>query len=249
MITTENFIRRAKQVHGDKYDYSKSEYNGTHIKTTIICPIHGEFLQSPHDHLKGCGCKKCGDKKSSQNRSLTTEEFIERARKVHGDKYDYSKVEYKGYNTKICITCPIHGEFWQTPSNHLSGKGCAICSMSHLEKDIMQFFQNEKIEYIYNCNKENLPWIKRQHLDFYLPKYKIAIECQGSQHFIPSSFGSKEKTPENCLKSIIERDKRKKLLCKKNGVKILYYSNLGIKYPYFVFENKEELLKNILLNE
>ena len=62
-----------------------------------------------------------------QGRRLTKEEFIEKARQVHGDKYDYSKVEYKNNKTKICIVCPIHGEFWQRPNDHLNGRGCDKC--------------------------------------------------------------------------------------------------------------------------
>ena len=101
MITTKEFIKRAISIHGNKYDYSKSEYKGTHEKTTIICPKHGEFLQSPHDHLKGCGCKKCANEELRKNRSLTKDQFIEKARKVHGDKYDYSKVEYVNGHTNV----------------------------------------------------------------------------------------------------------------------------------------------------
>jgi protein-arginine kinase activator protein McsA len=155
-------------------------------------------------------------------------------------------VEYNGTHNKVTIICPIHGEFWQTPENHIQGKGCPKCSMSHLETEIMRCLEDNQIEYVYECNKDTLPWIKRQTLDFYLPKYDAAIECQGSQHFIPTAFGSKEKTAEFCFENIIKRDKRKKSLCKKNNVKLLYYSNLGIEYPYQVFENKEELLKEII---
>jgi hypothetical protein len=120
--TTEEFIRRAKKVHGDKYDYSKVEYKGTHTKVCIICPIHGEFFQTPNNHLHGQGCLACGGRKQ-----LTKEEFIQKAREVHGDKYDYSKVEYVNKNTKVKIICPIHGEFEQEPNSHLEGKGCPNC--------------------------------------------------------------------------------------------------------------------------
>ena len=120
-FTKEDFIRKAKEVHGDKYDYSKAEYKGAKVKVCIICPEHGEFWQDPNSHLSGKGCPKC------VGRNKTIEEFIEQARKVHGDKYDYSKVEYKGINTKVCIICPEHGEFWQSPYNHLNGHGCPNC--------------------------------------------------------------------------------------------------------------------------
>ena len=92
-LTTEEFIERAKAVHGDKYDYSKVKYIDAKTKIHIICPKHGEFWQSPPKHLLGQGCKECGKDKISKAVSLTTEEFIERAKTVHGEKYDYSKTD------------------------------------------------------------------------------------------------------------------------------------------------------------
>ena len=121
-ILQQKFIEKAKSVHGDKYDYSKVEYTSSEEKVTIICPIHGEFEQTPCSHAEGRGCPYCGG-----TRKLTTEDFITKAKKVHGDKYDYSKVEYINSKIKVCIICPKHGEFWQTPCGHLSGKGCYIC--------------------------------------------------------------------------------------------------------------------------
>ena len=113
--TTEDFIKEAKSIHGDKYDYSKVGYENAHKKICIICPEHGEFWQKPMLHInQKCGCKKCGTNKTKAKTSLTFGEFVEKAKKVHGDKYDYSKVGYVNYKTKVCIICPIHGEFWQT---------------------------------------------------------------------------------------------------------------------------------------
>lgn len=126
VTSTEDFIRQAKLVHGDKYDYSKVAFNKLLEKVCIICPKHGEFRQTPYIHLKGHGCRKCGAM-NRQSRIITTENFIEKAKSVHGDKYDYSKVEYKNNNTKVCIICPKHGEFWQTPESHLQGCGCPDC--------------------------------------------------------------------------------------------------------------------------
>ena len=127
-LTTEQFIEKARKIHGDKYNYSKVEYKRSIEKVCIVCPIHGEFWQTPNMHLCGCGCKKCATLITKEKESYTKEEFIEKARKIHGDKYDYSKVEYNGCFNKVCIICPIHGEFWQSPANHLSGKGCKKCA-------------------------------------------------------------------------------------------------------------------------
>ena len=123
--TVENFIKKSKTVHGDLYDYSKVDYKNAKTKVTIICPVHGEFEQKPTDHLQGKGCPRC-----SNRIKLTTKEFINKAKIVHSDKYDYSKVDYRNANTKVCIICPVHGEFEQTSSLHLQGKGCPDCGGS-----------------------------------------------------------------------------------------------------------------------
>ena len=126
-LTTEEFIVRAKKIHSERYNYSKTEYTNNHTKVCIICLEHGEFWQTPAMHLKGNGCPKCAKEKNRNNRFDTTEVFINKAKMVHGDKYDYSKVEYVDSYTKVCIICPIHGEFWQTPNSHLQGRGCKKC--------------------------------------------------------------------------------------------------------------------------
>ena len=140
----EEFIEKARKVHGDKYDYSKVKYERSNKKVCIICPTHGEFLQTPNSHLRGCGCPDC----APRHTKYTTEEFIEKARKVHGDKYDYSKVKYIDGRTKVCIICPIHGEFWQTPDSHINlNQGCPICRESKLEKEIRLFLNENNIKY------------------------------------------------------------------------------------------------------
>lgn len=118
---TINFIEKAKKVHGDKYDYSKVEYKTNKDKVCIICPEHGEFWQTPHNHLQNHGCPKCAGK------NITTEEFIERAKAVHNNKYDYSLVEYVNSVTDVKIICPTHGVFEQKAGVHLQGHGCLKC--------------------------------------------------------------------------------------------------------------------------
>ena len=111
-LTKEKFIERAKEVHGNKYDYSKVEYINSQTKVCVICPKHGEFWQKPNSHLLGYGCNKCAIEKRSKLITKTTDSFIERAKKLHGDKYDYSKVDYKGKDMNVCIICPKHGIFF-----------------------------------------------------------------------------------------------------------------------------------------
>ena len=130
-MRTSDFIKRAKSIHGNKYDYSKAEYKGVFDKVCIICPDHGDFWQSAHNHLNGNGCPQCCKIRAASLRRKTNQDFIEQARKVHGDKYDYSKVVYKSAKDKIVINCPIHGDFMQVPYNHLNGAGCPVCQKEH----------------------------------------------------------------------------------------------------------------------
>jgi hypothetical protein len=226
--TKESFVEIAKQVHNDKYDYSKTEYINNKTKVCIICPEHGEFWQTPKHHLRGDGCPKC------IGRNRTTEEFIEKAKQVHGDKYDYSKTEYKNTRTKLKIICLKHGEFWQTPHSHLLGNGCPICRSSHLENEIKKLLDDNDIQYEY---QKKFKWLGRQSLDFFIPDKNIAIECQGSQHFYPYYFfGGKKKL--NYTKIL---DTKKNLLCKENGIKLLYYG-----FYKGCIKNKQIILNNIL---
>lgn len=125
--TTEEFIIKAKEMHGEKYDYSKVAYTKSHIKVTIICPIHGAFEQAPKKHLIGRGCSKCGKISRAKIRSSDTNEFIAKAKEIHNSKYDYSKLSYTHSKIKVTIVCPIHGEFKQIPNAHLKGQGCPNC--------------------------------------------------------------------------------------------------------------------------
>jgi len=126
---TETFIQKARWVHGDRYDYSEVDYRHSKEKVTIICPQHGPWEQKAESHtVYGRGCWQCSRKKISSALTWDTEKCIEEFRKVHGDKYDYSKVEYAGSNVNVIIACPIHGEFAKTPSLHIHRKsGCSKC--------------------------------------------------------------------------------------------------------------------------
>ena len=130
--TTEEFIHEARKKHGNKYDYSKVVYLNNHTKICIICPKHGEFWQLPLNHLSGRGCPKCAHEGNGERCRSSKKEFIKKAREKHGDKYDYSKVEYVNCETKVCIICPQHGEFWQSPNSHLIGHGCPKCKRNQL---------------------------------------------------------------------------------------------------------------------
>jgi len=125
--TTETFIVAANEVHHQKYDYTLVEYIRSSDKVCIICPDHGEFYQTPGQHLSGAGCPKCGAKRAGQSHTHSETEFIELATLKHKGKYDYSKVTYLGASVKVEIVCSDHGSFYQTPTGHLTGRGCTKC--------------------------------------------------------------------------------------------------------------------------
>ena len=123
------FINKANIKHNFKYDYSKVEYKNSLTKVIIICPIHGEFLQTPQNHLRGRGCSLCANIKKRQDMQMSNETFIRKANEIHQNKYDYSKTDLlnRDDNGKVIIICPIHGEFKMKPSSHLKGQNCPKC--------------------------------------------------------------------------------------------------------------------------
>ena len=237
--TTEEWIEKANRIQGNKYDYSKVEYIDSKNKVCIICQIHGEFWQTPVDHLSGYGCRKCAIQKQIEKQSSTKEEFIEKAKQVHGDRYEYSKVEYVNNRKKICVTCKKHGEFWQTPGSHLGGVGCPICSESKLEKETAKLLIQYGVKYE---REKKFTWLKHKNqlfLDFYLPEYNIVIECQGEQHFkLSGYFGGIEK-----LAYTKKLDKLKKQLCEENNLPLHY-----INYNDNVTEKLNEIISKYKTN-
>lgn len=124
---TQSFINKAIDIHGTRYDYSLTEYNGSHKKIKIICKLHGEFEQLATNHLRGKGCDKCAREESWSDRKVTIDDFIERSRRSHGDKYSYHLVSFDKTTDKVLIICPVHGEFSTTANSHMLGSGCSKC--------------------------------------------------------------------------------------------------------------------------
>jgi hypothetical protein len=176
-LTTETFIKKARETHGNKYDYSFVKYKDAHAKVKIICPDHGEYLQKPIDHYRGAKCPAC-----SGVTSLTTEDFIAKAIAVHGNKYDYSKARCAGNHKKVEIICPKHGPFFQTPSKHLSGQSCRDCAYEKVTKlnikGIEQFIQEAKKIHGDKYNYEKVNYKGR--------KYNVEIICPEHGSFYQS---------------------------------------------------------------
>ena len=170
---TELFIEKAKQVHGDRYDYSKTEYKNAFTNVNIICPEHGEFWQNPSGHLRGHGCPKCKARTLRMNNSSNTELFIEKAKQVHGDRYDYSKVDYVNNRTKVCIVCSEHGEFWQTPNKHLNGQGCPECGL----RTISEKLTSSKEEFISKARGIHGDKYDYSNVNYINARTKVCIIC------------------------------------------------------------------------
>lgn len=152
-LTTQEFIDRARAVHGDKYDYSFSVYQSTHKKVSIHCPYHGAFEQSPANHLSSHGCPHCGSIDISLTKRSNKESFVNKAKQIHGSKYCYSKVVYVNNLSKVTITCHEHGEFTQIPASHLRGNGCPMCAGKNKDTSeiIKEFKMVHGVSYIYDC--------------------------------------------------------------------------------------------------
>lgn len=139
--STDDFIKDATIAHNGKYDYSKVQYIRNNKNVIITCPIHGDFAQTPASHLCGSGCPECTGKKVR-----TTEDFIEKATKIHHGVYDYSKVKYIKTSKKVCIGCSKHGDFWQTPNSHLGGRGCPLCAERNPRSTVFGVGKNDSIK-------------------------------------------------------------------------------------------------------
>ena len=241
-FTTEKFIRISRDVHGDKYDYSNTVYVKARKPVTINCPEHGPFTQMATDHMAGQGCRVCGRTKCDLARRKTTDAFVAIAREVHGDKYDYSRVEYSTNRTPVSIVCPKHGPFPQTPHEHLSGCGCPKCQDSSLERELIRYFDEKGLKYEY---QKRFPWLGKQSLDFYIPEKIVAIECQGIQHYevLPGYYGG-----EKGLAIRRGHDEKKLRLCRENHITLLYFDHTD--YENFldeiVYKSRDELYQAIL---
>lgn len=182
--TTEDFINKCNLIHDCKFDYSLSKYTGRDSPITIICPDHGEFTTIARNHMAGYDCRKCSDKKSSINRVKSQKKFIEQCKSIHGDKYSYDKVNYKGCYSPIIIICKYHGEFLTSPHKILSGTNCPKCTQSKIRSN----FEDEILNYIQSIYTGNVITNSRsilgngKEIDIYIPEIKIAIECNGTYY-------------------------------------------------------------------
>lgn len=227
-LTTEEVVAMAKNVHGDRYDYSLLEYhNNNSERLPIICHEkdengneHGSFSPVWSSHLTGVGCPKCNG-----GVRYDKEMFVKRASEVHGSKYHYDKFIYKNANTCGIITCPRHGDFLQTPYLHINrGFGCPKCKSSKLEA-MMQFALDKfKLPYQKNVKVEALG---RQTIDFFIPSKNLYIECQGEQHYAPTKFSPNmsDGEAERIFQNRVSIDKEKYEAVMSMGSNMIYFTD------------------------
>lgn len=250
-LTKEQFIEKSIKLHGHKYDYSLVEYVNAFVDVIIICPEHGQFIQTANDHMngKGRGCRKCRAKNISlkmkgkkpvsagKNKS-NVHDFIKKANEVHSDKYDYSLAIYLRKDIKVGILCSKHGIFEQTPHDHLQGCGCPKCSLSKGEIRIEQFLKDNNIDYLSQHSFSDLKSKSSLKFDFCLPDYNILIEYDGEQHFKYNAFFHRSDKSFDYQK---EKDCLKEQYCKKNNIKL-------IRIPYWELDNIEKILSECLVS-
>lgn len=127
-LTTEDVIKEFQQQHGNYYDYSMVDYRDSNTKVSVVCPRHGVFQQCPKAHKRGSGCRECFNERLREDRAMSRKEFIQKAKDIHGTRYDYRDVDYINSLTPVRIKCHKHGTFLQIPNNHLRGSGCRSCA-------------------------------------------------------------------------------------------------------------------------
>lgn len=233
-LNNDSFIKKSIIVHGLKYNYDKIDYSGSHDKLIIICPIHGEFVQTASEHITGYGCIKCSGKYK-----YTNAEFIEKSILIHGNKYNYDKVNYINTNTKVIINCLIHGDFEQTPTNHMSGQGCKKCKISSMTSNITDFI-NKSI--LIHGNKYNYDKVNYNN---YLSKINIICVEHGVFKQTPHGHINGRGCPKCCIskgENIIEE------YLIQNNIKYkpqYYFDNLiykrHLRFDYAILDNFDKL--------
>jgi len=228
-LKLDQFISKAISIHGNKYDYGNVKYVNNCTKVELICKKHGAFFVKPNAHISmKSGCPTCASNLISDRMSHNTKKFIDISKKIHGDRYDYSNVDYKDNKTKVHIICQIHGSFLQSPNGHKSGNGCPRCKESKGETRITKILQSLNIEFVKQYRFEDCKNKSQLIFDFYLPCYNMCIEFDGSQHYNKKSRFYSEITKTN--------DEIKDKYCLEKNIYLL-------RIPYYKYINIEKIIK------
>ena len=228
-LTQQEFISKSKEIHKNKFDYSKTEFKNVRSKIIIICPNHGEISirASNHIHMKQ-GCDACA--RDKHKLTELSPERLENLKRIHNNKYEYKDLSVtKGF---INIICPDHGDFTQYLYFHEYGHGCSECnSTSRGEDRIKSFLESHNIQFKRNYEFEDCKRVKRLRFDFYLPEMNMCIEYDGEHHFEENEYFG-----EGNLDYIRENDRIKNEFCQINNIKM-------IRIPFYDYENIETILE------
>ena len=240
-LTKEEFILRSNSKHNNFYNYDKVIYTNVDTKVTITCPNHGDFIQTPSMHMQGQGCPECRRNKISVKKSYNNEKFIQKAKEIHGDLYNYDKVVYRNIYSPIIIECQKHGDFIQIPHTHLRGHGCPYCRMSLGEKMILQYMIINNLNYVTQfLVKDDILTQKYALIDFKIEfnNQIYFIEYNGIQHYYPvERFGGEIKFAKQ-----IERDAQIKQYCLNNNIIFLEFDYTQSKSS--IYENLDSIFKH-----
>jgi very-short-patch-repair endonuclease len=223
---------RCVNTYGEKYNYDNIiEYKGITESIIIECEKHKyKFKTTFFKHLqsKDGGCRKCHYETNRIKLSSNTPDFIEKSKKIHGGKYDYSKVKYVNNYSKVIIECDIHGSFEQTPLGHIINKqGCPGCKESKGEKLIRVYLENNNIKFIPQYSYNDCKYIRKLFFDFYLPDFNILIEFDGKQHFEPIEWLHEQ--AETTFHLQVKKDQIKNKYCLDNNIKLIRISYKDIR--------------------
>ena len=232
-----DFIIKATEIHGNKYDYSRvtDADKKSYVKVEILCPLHGSFIQEAGYHIKGSGCPECGrlSRNYKLKRQLNVDEFIKASKEIHGDKYDYSQVVsdcYSGGRPMVTLICATHGAFKVNAKDHVGNRlsRCPSCSRgeSYGEYLIRRYLENLNIEFIKEHTFDDLlsPFTgKKLRFDFFIPSSNVVIEFDGEYHFTESKWHHRQR-PLNEIQ-FLDKFKEEYLLSKNIDVIRIHYLN------------------------
>lgn len=225
--STEEYVKLAKKVHGNRYDYSSIKYKHSQKKITITCKNHGPFKQNPRSHLDGHGCNDCFMLRNRKDKA----HWLKRAVAIHGNRYEYNKVVYTLSTNKVIVVCRQHGDFKVQANAHIAMRsGCPKCNESKGETRIRNFLEKHGIQFVQEYRIE--PYSFRY--DFYLPTLNLLIEFHGRQHYMPIPvFGG-----DTGYKKTVKRDKAKRELAKRGEYKMATFS-----YKSTLSNNLERIIR------
>lgn len=238
--TQREFKQRASKLNCNKYDYSKVEYINSRSKVIITCPVHGDFKQTPSQHLRKRGCVKCGAEVRAANQTSNTNDFIKKAKRKHKSKYNYSKVKYLSNREKVIITCPTHGDFKQTPNNHLSGSGCRKCGARYKGWSFSEWYNSAQTSKHFDSFKVYLLDVKGENERFFkigLTYRRVSVrfdseECLPYSYKIINIKESTGRTDKVGAKRIFDMEKR----FKRMYIKSQYIPSIEFGGMYECFE-------------